>query len=375
MRNKAFNSHTIVCFFHFLLTLLTLFTLSRELVLGFLKDRTRVLVTHNMALCVGSADLVICINSLPSANNTSSVNSPQKNNSHGAFSKDSSTASLISTTSTTSSSTSSTAARSEVVACCPPTQLSNVIERLRVKAGASSDLSVFLEGLVAAAALISKGTSSKESHNPNTASLPTTDRVVVKTSETNGSAETINGVFSLAAPFSSDSQDIIVSPDIVDESPRTMSLRRQNFSYESLRKGITTVNATLDMHEIANPTHDGVPLEDTAIYEHSYANNESAVVSPVVHYGHAQASPSLQNSLVSSTNGFHVESDSQSNADNNGTTTPSTGSTASSNITVVEGKSVGIVGWGVYWFYFKACGGVRACIGIVLGTALTSLAW
>jgi hypothetical protein len=40
-----------------------------------------------------------------------------------------------------------------------------------------------------------------------------------------------------------------------------------------------------------------------------------------------------------------------------------------------EGKSVGRVGWEIYWFYFKACGGVRAVLGIVGGTALCSLAW
>jgi hypothetical protein len=40
-----------------------------------------------------------------------------------------------------------------------------------------------------------------------------------------------------------------------------------------------------------------------------------------------------------------------------------------------EGKSVGRVGWEIYWFYFKACGGVRAVVGIVGGTALCSLAW
>ena len=338
--------------------------------LGFLKDRTRVLVTHNMALCVGSADLVICINSLPSSNNSNNHSSPQNSNDHsrdqdGAISRDSSVASLAS--STASSTSSSTAARSEVVACCPPTQLSGVIERLRVKAGASSDLSVFLEGLVAAAALVSKGTSSKENLNTATTNVNTTEH----------SSDAPSSAFSLAAPFSSDSQDIcIASPEVVDESPRTMSLRRQNFSYESLRKGITTVNATLDMNEIANPTHDGVPLEDSAVFEHSYASNESAVNNPVVHYGHAQASPSLQNSLLSSTNDFHVESEDGVKANtNNGDGTTTTAATASSNITVVEGKSVGIVGWGVYWFYFKACGGVRACVGIVMGTALTSLAW
>ena len=340
--------------------------------LGFLKDRTRVLVTHNMALCVGSADLVICINSLPSSNNSNYHSSPQNSpqNGHGggqdgAISRDSSVSSLASTASTASSTSSATAARSEVVACCPPTQLSGVIERLRVKAGASSDLSVFLEGLVAAAALVSKGTSSKENLNTATPNVNTTEH----------SSEAPSSVFSLAAPFSSDSQ-YITSPDMVDESPRTMSLRRQNFSYESLRKGITTVNATLDMNEIANPTHDGVPLEDSAVFEHSYASNESAVNNPVVHYGHAQASPSLQNSLLSSTNDFHVESEDGVKANtNNGDGTTTTAATASSNITVVEGKSVGIVGWGVYWFYFKACGGVRACVGIVMGTALTSLAW
>jgi hypothetical protein len=40
-----------------------------------------------------------------------------------------------------------------------------------------------------------------------------------------------------------------------------------------------------------------------------------------------------------------------------------------------EGKSVGRVGWEIYWFYFKACGGIRAVVGIVGGTALCSLAW
>lgn len=258
-------------------------------------------------------------------------------------------------------------ARSEVVACCPPTELSNVIERLRVKAGASSDLSVFLEGLVAAAALVSKD------HNTGSSVDAITDKATK--SEVNNNTEAPSSPFSIAAPASSD-LDNIAHPSGADESPRTMSLRRQNFSYESLRKGITTVNTTLDMHEIANPTHDGLPLEDnSAVYERSFVSSEGATVNTTVHYGHAQASPSLQNSLLLPSHTFDAAEDDDNQAILHSNMNGKAIATISSNITVVEGKSVGIVGWGVYWFYFKACGGVRACVGILLGTALTSLAW
>ena len=79
------STYPLLYALYLLLTLLVLSAFYRELVLGFLKDRTRVLVTHNMALCVSSADLVICINSLPSPNNSNNHSSPQNSpqNGHG----------------------------------------------------------------------------------------------------------------------------------------------------------------------------------------------------------------------------------------------------------------------------------------------------
>ncbi|KAJ1426600.1 hypothetical protein B484DRAFT_349292 [Ochromonadaceae sp. CCMP2298] len=40
-----------------------------------------------------------------------------------------------------------------------------------------------------------------------------------------------------------------------------------------------------------------------------------------------------------------------------------------------ETKSKGEVGWETYWFYLKACGGIVAVVGLLMGTAGTSLAW
>lgn len=321
--------------------------------LGFLKDRTRVLVTHNMALCVASADLVVCINSASSGvDNTSS-------------------------------------ARSEVVACCPPTELNSVIQKLRQQAGSAgsgnghssngrvrggsvnntanssasegsggggiSDLSVFLEGLVAAAALVSKEGGSGN----NSGSTSTKD--IVKTDENMPAGTSMSLQNPLhTAPFPLNTTDTVHSPTAPlslslapDASPRTL-LRRQNHSYESLRKGITTLNTP-------SGTEGCDEVESNEVFASIGSDVYSVDTSGV--YAAAHTVP-FTTPTHTSAHTAHVA-----------TTTPASTSTSSGSITVVEGKSVGTVGWGVYWFYFQACGGVRAVAGIILGTAFTSASW
>lgn len=333
----------------------------RELVLGFLKDRTRVLVTHNMALCVASADLVVCINSV-------------------------------------SSSGSSTAPRSEVVACCPPSELNGVIQKLRQlttssernvassgnsgaaagspRAGSGdgaagiSDLSVFLEGLVAAAALVSKegGTGSGNSMEKSVDSASTT-------------LSLHNPIFSAqntTQPIYSNTPTITThaAPTMVDESPRTV-LRRQNFSYESLRKGITTVTTPSNGDEVA--ASGGAYVNDVLSTD-VYSSDISSAAHYAVHTTHntLHTSPTLQNTLLPSPTYTESAHNTAITADLSAIAVDATvndSGTPTAGITVVEGKSVGTVGWGVYWFYFQACGGVRAVAGIILGTAFTSAAW
>lgn len=299
--------------------------------LGFLKDRTRVLVTHNMALCVASADLVICLNSIPS----SSAPNGATGSSRGE-------------------------ARSEVVACCPPSQLAGVIDSLRVKTSQShidsnGDVSVFLEGLAAAAALLTKDTQlvtpALMLSNPAAAS------------SLDAGEEVDGGYGSWAAP----------EMDTCDESPRTMSLRRQNFSYESLRKGIATVAHNLDAADSSmNPTHDSVSGADIVhssdIPQGNYVSAPSAL-SPILQ----TTQPGTEASAAVHTPARVTFAGSSTAITSTLSVTAAAGTAGS--IVVVEGKSVGTVGWEVYWFYFKACGGVRAVVGLVLGTAFTSLAW
>ena len=48
---------------------------------------------------------------------------------------------------------------------------------------------------------------------------------------------------------------------------------------------------------------------------------------------------------------------------------------ANGQIVDKESKGVGEVGWAVYWFYLKACGGTWAVLGLTCGSVFCSMAW
>lgn len=250
--------------------------------MGFLKDRTRILVTHNMSLTVSSADYVICLHSTEAVRSKSSA---------------------LPTTSR------SAEARSQVVACCPPQELPAVLRSLKCDAnkfagrGAEDDFSVFLDGLAAACLLppLVPSPSEVSSKEAIQAALPQ-QQFIQPVSPIEDSDLESEGT---------------VQDSLQDEPVR--STLRPNFSYKSLRAGFQN----------APPSPDK-----------SHIFNIGAV---------ANLSPPIMQPLSTST--------------------------GEGGIVVKEGKSVGVVGWEMYWFYFKACGGALAVIGIVGTTALCSLAW
>jgi hypothetical protein len=289
-------------------------------VVGFLSDRTRLLVTHNMSLAVGAADLVVCLDMCTGPTNSQLHSGAQ--------------------------------AKSRVLACCPPADLPGVIQQLRslhssghgksqsgfalqpAEEGDQGDLSVFMEGLVAA---ISTGKTdvTEESKNDAEAHSPLSDATtavgqpfLIDTSvdgSTAGSDKTTSTTQLSPAPS-------------VKEPLRSL---RQNNSFKSLSKGHTAPPPlTLDSKAT------------TASGESSKAGQVSA--EPVY-----TADSNVGCDLLTGDAGA-IKAPSGAEA---------------GKIVHVEGKSVGHVGWSTYWFYFKACGGVRAVVGILGGTALCAAAW
>jgi hypothetical protein len=293
----------------------------RELVVGFLSDRTRLLVTHNMSLAVGAADLVVCLDMCTGPTNSQLHSSAQ--------------------------------AKSRVLACCPPADLPGVIQQLRslhssghgksqtgfalqpVEEGDPGDLSVFMEGLVAA---ISSGKTdvneeckdgNAEAHTPmSNATTAVGQALFIDTSvdgSTAGSAKTTSTTQLSPAPS-------------VKEPSRSL---RQNNSFKSLSKGHTAPPPlTPDRKTAADSGVSFKAVQGGA--EPVYTADSSAGCDPSTgDPGAAKASSGAEAGKI-----VHVES-----------------------------KSVGHVGWSTYWFYFKACGGVRAVVGILGGTALCAAAW
>ena len=144
----------------------------RELVTRFLKDRTRILVTHNMSLAVSSADLIICIdsnnntsnnkhenpsdhNSSSSINSTNCVHDSRRGSEGGAANHSKPAKHRDSNNNISEQRNRTGSALSQIVSCCPPTELSAVIQKLKARNTdiGSAELSVFLEGLIAAAGL------------------------------------------------------------------------------------------------------------------------------------------------------------------------------------------------------------------------------
>lgn len=278
--------------------------------LGFLQDRTRVLVTHNMSLSVASADLVICLDSCDiSPADACNPNQP----------------------------------RSQVVACCAPSQLQSVIQTLKARSTTNSDVSVFLEGLIAAAALASKDVpggdrSTPAPHAPPQQTSPASEETSIESAaSTHGALEGVQPSprehSGGTAPLTASALEALDAANGQSQAKEKSRLR-PNFSYESLRQGFNSILTPSPSKPVA-------------------ADN-SASSSKVL-----SAQSSVDSSRPDCTGGA---------------ATPAAGK---DGCTIVdkEGKSVGRVGWEVYWFYFKACGGVRAVVGIVGGTALCSLAW
>ena len=242
--------------------------------MGFLSDRTRILVTHNMSLAVNSADIVICLD----------------RNDHN-----------------------SSSARSRVLACCPPRDLPRMIQSVRARsrkdsseAGDGDDLGVFLDGLLAAA---ETGHSKQWEFIPNSHDIGEVINAN-KTSEEN----TIPAALPPALQQDSECAETDDVAPYTQTSPAQSSHMRQNNSYATLSKGINAV-------PLLSPTKDPLPLS---------------------------LFPAASESATSKEMGTIVDK---------------------------EGKSVGKVGWEVYWFYFQACGGAWAVVGIVGTTTLCTLAW
>jgi len=139
----------------------------RELVLGFLSDRTRVLVTHNLSLTAPSADLIICLDTVVAKNTTnghSLVNDDKDDVNNGGrnmmmnYSKRNTSYNIDNNNNNDddnnknnhynncSSSSSSTTARSKIIACCKPSDISKVLQQIHTFD--SSDTNSFLTNLL-----------------------------------------------------------------------------------------------------------------------------------------------------------------------------------------------------------------------------------
>jgi hypothetical protein len=288
----------------------------RELVLGFLKDRTRLLVTHNMSLAVGAADLVVCLDMCTGPTNSQLHSGVQ--------------------------------AKSRVLACCPPADLPGVIQQLKslhssghgksqtgfalqpVEEGDQGDLSVFMEGLVAAISSGKTDVTEEFKHDGAEAHTPISDATTAvgqplfidasMDGSAAGSGKTISTTQLSPAPA-------------VKETPRSL---HQNNSFKTLSLGFTSTPL--------------IPDRKTTEGNGSFFASSQAAALPDSAAGNT---PSTCDA----------------------TPTKASSSAEAGKIVHVESKSVGHVGWSTYWFYFKACGGVRAVVGILGGTALCAAAW
>jgi hypothetical protein len=287
----------------------------RELVLGFLKDRTRLLVTHNMSLAVSAADLVVCMDMCTGPTNPQLHSSAQP--------------------------------KSRVLACCPPADLPGVIQQLRslhssghlksqtgfalqpVEDGDKKDLSLFMEGLVAAIStgktdVPEESKAGAEAHTPVSGANTAVGQSLFIDTSMDGST---------AGSGKTTSTTQLSPATAVKEPSRSL---HQNYSFKTLSKGITSTPFTPD----------GKTTEGNGSL---FASSQAAA---------------LPDSAAGNT---------RSTCD--ATPTKASSGAEAGKIVHVEGKSVGHVGWSTYWFYFKACGGVRAVVGILGGTALCAAAW
>jgi hypothetical protein len=273
-----------------------------------------------MSLAVGAADLVVCLDMCTGPTNSQLHSGAQ--------------------------------AKSRVLACCPPANLPGVIQQLRslhssghgkgqtgfalqpVEESDQGDMSVFMEGLVAAIStgktdVTEESKDGAEAHTPmSDATTAVGQSLFIDTSvdgSTAGSAKTTSTAQLTPGPS-------------VKEPSRSL---RQNNSFKSLSKGHT-----------APP-----PLTPD-----KKATADSGVSFKAVQGGAEPVYTADSNAGCDLLSG------------DAGATKASSGAEAG-KIVHVEGKSVGHVGWSTYWFYFKACGGVRAVVGILGGTALCAAAW
>jgi hypothetical protein len=290
-------------------------------VVGFLSDRTRLLVTHNMSLAVGAADLVVCLDMCTGPTNSQLHSSAQ--------------------------------AKSRVLACCPPADLPGVIQQLRslhssghsksqsgfalhpVEEGNQGDLSVFMEGLVAA---VSTGKTDVTEESKNDDAAPHTPMSDATTAVGQPLFIDTSMDGSTAGSGKTTSTTQLTPGPSVKEPSRSL---RQNNSFKSLSKGVT-----------APPPLTPDKKATTASDESSKAGQVSA---EPVYTADSNAGCDL---LTGDAGAIKAPSGAEAG-----------------KIVHVEGKSVGHVGWSTYWFYFKACGGVRAVVGILGGTALCAAAW
>jgi hypothetical protein len=269
-----------------------------------------------MSLAVGAADLVVCLDMCTGPTNSQLHSGAQ--------------------------------AKSRVLACCPPADLPGVIQQLRslhssghgksqtgfvlqpAKEGDQGDLSVFMEGLVAAISSGKTDVSEEFNHDGAEAHTPISDATTAVgqplfiDASMDGSAAG-SGKTTSTAP--------LTPAPAMKETPRRM---HQNNSFKTLSKGITSTPLTPDRKTAEDNGGFFAASQGAALPDSAAGSTPSA----------CDAAP-----------------------------TEASSSPEAGKIVQVEGKSVGHVGWSTYWFYFKACGGVRAVVGILGGTALCAAAW
>lgn len=263
----------------------------RELVLGFLSDRTRVLVTHNLSLTAPSADLIICLDSVVMKNS---------NNSHSYLDDDDNDANNGGSSSSSSSSTngnnekrntscdddnnndndinnySSRTARSKIIACCKPSDMSQVLQQIHTFD--SSDTNSFLTNLL------------------NACTIQTTTATTNSSIQSKGNNNQIPSVHLAISDA--------VNQEEINATTAAANIGYKNCSYDSLTKAVT-----------------------------SNSNSSSS-----------------SNSGSSMLDSSHKK------------------------ITEKETKSEGDIGVDLYWYYMKACGGITAASGLILGSIAVVIA-
>jgi len=217
----------------------------RELVLGFLSDRTRVLVTHNLSLTAPSADLIICLDTVVAKNTTnghSLVNDDKDDVNNGGrnmmmnYSKRNTSYNIDNNNNddddnnknnhyNNCSSSSSTTARSKIIACCKPSDISKVLQQIHTFD--SSDTNSFLTNLLHACTSqtttsISNSRSTIQSQGDN--KQTSTNHLATSATTTSDSAAANQEEFDATTTIAATTTTIVY----------------KNCSYDSLTKAVTS---------------------------------------------------------------------------------------------------------------------------------------